>query len=135
MLLHSGLYPPYCRGDTCWAILLHANHFSPLKAGAARRGSAVDQGRLGGHDPSWEVRARGRQQSSSDALPRRLGEAAAHALDRRGAELVGIGRNAAYRAAAAGELPAIRIGRRLRVPTARLLELLGIRETERQDIA
>lgn len=51
------------------------------------------------------------------------------------AELVGIGRNAAYRAAAAGELPAIRIGRRLRVPTARLLELLGIRETERQDIA
>lgn len=51
------------------------------------------------------------------------------------AELVGIGRNAAYRAAAAGELPAIRIGRRLRVPTARLRELLGIRETERQDIA
>lgn len=48
---------------------------------------------------------------------------------------MGIGRNAAYRAAAAGELPAIRIGRRLRVPTARLLELLGIRETERQDIA
>lgn len=51
------------------------------------------------------------------------------------AELVGIGRNAAYRSAATGELPAIRIGRRLRVPTARLLELLGLRDAEPQDVA
>ena len=44
--------------------------------------------------------------------------------------MVGIGRNAAYRAAAAGHIPAIRIGHKLRVPTARLLELLGIRAGE-----
>jgi excisionase family DNA binding protein len=41
-------------------------------------------------------------------------------------ELCGIGRNAAYRAAHRGELPAFRIGRQLRVPTARLLQLLGL---------
>jgi excisionase family DNA binding protein len=41
-------------------------------------------------------------------------------------ELLGISRSAAYRAAAAGELPTLRFGRRLYVPTARLLNLLGI---------
>jgi excisionase family DNA binding protein len=41
-------------------------------------------------------------------------------------ELLGISRSAAYRAAAAGELPTLRFGRRLYVPTARLLDLLGI---------
>jgi excisionase family DNA binding protein len=41
------------------------------------------------------------------------------------ARLVGISRSAGYRAAAKGEIPTIRIGRRLLVPTARLLELLG----------
>ena len=40
--------------------------------------------------------------------------------------LVGLGRDAAYRAAAAGELPTIKFGRRLFVLTARLLELLGV---------
>lgn len=40
--------------------------------------------------------------------------------------LCGIGRNAAYRAAAAGELPTFRLGRQLRVPTTRLLEMLGL---------
>ncbi len=45
--------------------------------------------------------------------------------------LCGIGCNAAYRAVAAGELPAVRLGRRLRVPTARLLELLGLVEDRR----
>lgn len=50
------------------------------------------------------------------------------------AELVGIGRNAAYRAAATGDLPAIRIGRRLRVPTARLLQMLGLRGTETREV-
>ena len=39
----------------------------------------------------------------------------------------GLGREAAYRAAAAGELPgAIRIGRRWRVISARLREALGV---------
>jgi hypothetical protein len=40
--------------------------------------------------------------------------------------LLGLSRTAAYRAAACGELPTIRFGRRLYVPTARLFELLGL---------
>jgi excisionase family DNA binding protein len=40
--------------------------------------------------------------------------------------LMGISRSAAYRAVAAGELPSVRFGCRLYVPTARLLELLGL---------
>lgn len=42
------------------------------------------------------------------------------------ARLLGMSRSAAYRAAAAGDIPTLRLGRRLYVPTARLLELLGI---------
>ena len=39
----------------------------------------------------------------------------------------GLGREASYRAAAAGELPgAIRVGRRWRVVTSRLIEFLGV---------
>jgi excisionase family DNA binding protein len=41
-------------------------------------------------------------------------------------ELLGISRRSAYRAAANGELPTLRLGRRLLVPTARLLEMLGV---------
>jgi excisionase family DNA binding protein len=41
-------------------------------------------------------------------------------------ELLGISRYAAYRAAAAGELPILRLGRRLLVPTPRLLRMLGV---------
>lgn len=40
--------------------------------------------------------------------------------------LLGISRGAAYRAAANGQLPTIRLGRRLLVPTARLHQLLGL---------
>lgn len=40
-------------------------------------------------------------------------------------ELLGIGRSLAYEKAASGELPSIRFGRRLVVPTATLLKLLG----------
>lgn len=40
--------------------------------------------------------------------------------------LMGISRSAAYRAVAAGNLPSVRFGCRLYVPTARLLELLGL---------
>jgi hypothetical protein len=39
--------------------------------------------------------------------------------------LLGISRSAGYRAAA-GDLPTIRLGRRLYVPTARLLTMLGL---------
>ncbi len=41
-------------------------------------------------------------------------------------ELLGISRYAAYRAAATGELPVLRLGRRLLVPTPRLLAMLGL---------
>ena len=41
-------------------------------------------------------------------------------------ELLGISRRSAYRAAAAGELPVFKVGRRLLVPTARLCDLLGL---------
>jgi hypothetical protein len=40
--------------------------------------------------------------------------------------LLGISRSAGYRAAA-GDLPTIRLGRRLYVPTARLAALIGLR--------
>ena len=40
--------------------------------------------------------------------------------------LLGISRSAAYRAVAAGDLPSVRFGSRLYVPTALLLELLGL---------
>lgn len=42
------------------------------------------------------------------------------------AEVLGISRRAAYRAAHTGELPNFRVGSRILVPTARLLELLGL---------
>jgi excisionase family DNA binding protein len=44
--------------------------------------------------------------------------------------LLGISRGAAYRAAARGQIPTIRLGRRLLVPTARLHQLLGITTTD-----
>jgi excisionase family DNA binding protein len=40
--------------------------------------------------------------------------------------LLGVSRSAGYRAAVSGDLPTLRWGRRLYVPTARLLELLGV---------
>lgn len=45
----------------------------------------------------------------------------------RAGEVLGISRRSAYRAAATGQLPTLRLGRRLVVPTPRLLELLGVR--------
>ena len=43
----------------------------------------------------------------------------------RAGQVLGISRGSAYEAARTGELPTIRLGRRLVVPTARLLEMLG----------
>ena len=40
--------------------------------------------------------------------------------------LLGVSRSAGYRAAATGDLPTLRWGRRVYVPTARLLALLGL---------
>ncbi len=42
------------------------------------------------------------------------------------AQLIGIGRNAVYRAAATGQIPTLKIGGRIVVPVAKLLDLLGI---------
>jgi excisionase family DNA binding protein len=44
------------------------------------------------------------------------------------AELLGISRESAYKAAKAGELPTVSLGRRRLVPVARLHALLGIDE-------
>lgn len=41
-------------------------------------------------------------------------------------EVLGISRSAGYRAAAAGRIPTLRWGRRVYVPTARLLAMLGL---------
>lgn len=47
------------------------------------------------------------------------------------ARLLGISRSGAYRAAAAGQLPAIRIGARVVISRARLMEMLeGKRDAE-----
>lgn len=45
-------------------------------------------------------------------------------------ELLGISRRSAYRAAEHGDLPVLRMGRRMLVPTARLLALLGVEAEE-----
>lgn len=44
------------------------------------------------------------------------------------AALLGVSRNSAYEAARRGEIPVLEIGRRLVVPVARLLDLLGIEQ-------
>jgi excisionase family DNA binding protein len=43
--------------------------------------------------------------------------------------LLGLGRDAAYRAADRGDIPTLRFGRRIVVPTARLWEMLGLDHT------
>ena len=40
-------------------------------------------------------------------------------------ELLGLSRSAAYRAVEAGQLPTVQFGRKLRVPTPRLMTMLG----------
>jgi excisionase family DNA binding protein len=44
--------------------------------------------------------------------------------------LLGVSRRSAYRAVARGEIPSLKVGRRLLVPTHRLLSLLGVPEVE-----
>jgi excisionase family DNA binding protein len=58
-------------------------------------------------------------------LPQRIGLPGLLKVEQASA-LMGISRSAAYRAVAAGNLPSVRFGCRLYVPTARLLELLGL---------
>jgi excisionase family DNA binding protein len=42
------------------------------------------------------------------------------------AELLGLGRTAAYDAAKRGQLPTVKLGRRLLVPVPKLKEMLGV---------
>ncbi len=49
------------------------------------------------------------------------------------AEALGIGRNAAYEAARTGQLPTIRIGKRILVPVVALERLLDLEQPERAD--
>lgn len=46
--------------------------------------------------------------------------------------LLGISRSSAYRAVDRDEIPTIRIGRRLLVPTAKILEMLGLTDLPAQ---
>jgi excisionase family DNA binding protein len=49
------------------------------------------------------------------------------------AHLLGIGRQSAYQAARAGELPTIRLGRRLLVPRQALEQMLGLNDRSPAD--
>lgn len=51
------------------------------------------------------------------------------------AKVLGIGRDNAYRAAADGTLPTLKIGHRLIVPVPKLLEMLGIQPGGEQPAA
>lgn len=42
----------------------------------------------------------------------------------------GLGRDASYRAAAAGQIPMIRLGRLQRVPTAKVRKMVGLEKVE-----
>jgi excisionase family DNA binding protein len=44
---------------------------------------------------------------------------------REAAAILRVGRNQLYQAVASGQLPAVRIGRSIRIPTQALLDLLG----------
>jgi|SoiMethySBSTD1v2_1073268.scaffolds.fasta_scaffold2564404_1 excisionase family DNA binding protein len=48
-------------------------------------------------------------------------------------KLLGLGRDASYRAAAANEIPTLVFGRRRRVPTATLRRMLGLDASEKKD--
>lgn len=44
--------------------------------------------------------------------------------------VLGIGKQAAYRAREAGDIPSIKVGGQFRVPTAKLREMLGLPQAE-----
>jgi len=82
-----------------------------------------------GASPSSE-RTRPSSRTGADSIAARI----AHELTElpptlsieRTAKLLGLSRSSAYRAAASGQLPTLAFGRRLFVPTVRLLEMLGL---------
>ena len=48
-------------------------------------------------------------------------------------EIIGVGRDAAYKAAALGEIPTVKIGRYMRVPTQLLRKMLGLDDLPESD--
>jgi len=62
--------------------------------------------------------------------PERAGELPSMLSVETTCKLIGISRSAGYRAAAAGGLPTLRLGRRVYVPTGHLLSLLGMSGSE-----
>lgn len=63
----------------------------------------------------------------------RLGELPPTLTVEQAGEMLGISRRSAYRAVARGDLPTLRLGRRILVPTPRLLALLGAGDVETAD--
>jgi hypothetical protein len=63
-----------------------------------------------------------------DEIKRELVEKLSVSVPRAGQALAGLGRNASYEAAQRGDIPTIRIGKRLAVPTSWLRQKLGISE-------
>jgi hypothetical protein len=51
----------------------------------------------------------------------------------RAGQILGLGRSASYEAAARGEIPTLRFGRRLVVPSARLIAMLGFDDPKHDD--
>lgn len=45
------------------------------------------------------------------------------------AEILGVGRDAAYKGVQEGQIPSLRLGRQIRIPTSKLRDLLGLRDT------
>jgi excisionase family DNA binding protein len=50
-------------------------------------------------------------------------------------QVLGLGRDSAYRAAERGELPTLKLGRRLLVPVPKLLRLLGLEDSEGEPVS
>lgn len=48
-------------------------------------------------------------------------------------QALGLGRSATYDAAERGQIPTIRLGRRIVVPTARLRQMLGLDDARREE--
>ena len=84
-----------------------------------------------GASPSSE-RTRLSSRSGTDSIAERIAHELAElpptVTVEQAAKLLGVSRSAAYRAAATGQLPTLAFGRRLVVPTFRLIQMLGITE-------
>jgi excisionase family DNA binding protein len=84
-----------------------------------------------GASPSSErtrLSSRSGADSIAEKIAHELAELPPTVTVEQAAKLLGVSRSAAYRAAATGQLPTLAFGRRLVVPTFRLMQMLGITE-------